>query len=54
MTNEPEATSVSGKANSLIRQIICVPQEPATPVKMKPDDWERFLSGWDEKNGPIL
>jgi hypothetical protein len=36
MTKEPEATSVLGKANSLIRQMISVPQEPATPVKMNP------------------
>ena len=36
MTKENEATSVLEKANSLIRQMIRLPQEPASPVQTKP------------------
>ena len=36
MTTKKEATSVLEKANSLIRQMITLPQEPASPVQTKP------------------
>ena len=38
MTNDLEATTVLGKANSLIRQLISVPQESVSPVKMNNTD----------------
>ena len=36
MTKQPEATSVLGKANSIIRQMMTVQQEPASPVTISP------------------